>query len=108
MLYSPCPTWAGWYGSWAPPPCTFIRDGQDPLEVLITEATIQETVITEILANSKTGGDIVRKNGLSRIPNQTIRFPQRNQKLLGDSVNYGYTSQSLMLRVQGVVRTRKG
>jgi hypothetical protein len=76
------------------------------LEDLLTEATIQEMTITEVSASSMARGSIVRKTGLSRIPTWTIQFPQRNQKLLGSSANSGFASQSLLLMVQGVVRTR--
>jgi hypothetical protein len=76
------------------------------LEDLLTEATIQEMTITEVSASSRAQGSIVRKTGLSRIPTWTIQFSQRNQKLLGSSANSGFASQSLLLMVQGVVRTR--
>jgi hypothetical protein len=52
--------------------CTSIRDGQDQLNVLITEATIQEMTVTEVSANNRKGEDTSRKIGSSRIPNRII------------------------------------
>jgi hypothetical protein len=48
--------------------CTFIQDGQDQLEVLITEATIQETTITEVSAYNRKGGATVWKIRPSDFP----------------------------------------
>jgi hypothetical protein len=55
--------------------CTFIRDGQDLLRVLITKATTQETAVMGVSATNRTGRLKDRKIGQSEMPNWIIRFP---------------------------------
>jgi hypothetical protein len=84
---------------------TFTWDGQDQLEVLIMEAIIQ---VTEVSASNKKQEVPARKTESSGMPNQTIRFPQREQRLLVSSASTGYGSRDLLLRLLGVVKTSEG
>jgi hypothetical protein len=106
MMFPICPLWVGWYRPWLCYQCTFTWNGQDQLEVLVMVATMQETTVMEVSANTRTGGARDSKTGLSKIPNRIVRFPQRGQKLLDSSSSSGFTSQSLLLMVQRVVSTR--
>jgi hypothetical protein len=56
------------------------QDGQDLLRVLATEAITQETAVTDTSATSRTEMPRVRKTGQSRMPNQTIQFPRKQQR----------------------------
>jgi hypothetical protein len=62
--------------------CTFTQYGHDLLRVLPTEATTQETVVTNMSATSRAEKSQGRKIGQSRMPNQTIQFPWKQQHLV--------------------------
>jgi hypothetical protein len=48
---------------------------------LITETTIQETAVTGVLANNRTGGAPGKKTRQSETPNQMVWLPRSQQKL---------------------------
>jgi hypothetical protein len=72
--------------------CTFTWVGLDLLEDLITEAIIQEMVGMEISTSTKRGEAPARKTGPSRIPNWTIWFLRRVQKLMDNNAMSAYRS----------------
>jgi hypothetical protein len=103
MMYPPCPPWVRWYGPWALPPmhfhlgCLGLAGGfghggyqaeDDRYGGVVQQQTKQE-------------------NRQSGIPNRTIRFPRRQQKLQGSHTSNRCEDQR-MLGVRGTIKIRKG
>jgi hypothetical protein len=72
------------------------------------EATTQETAVTDTLATNRTGGPQDRRTGQFKMPNWTIRFPQRHQQFLVTSMSKGCPRTELLLADQGATRNRQG
>jgi hypothetical protein len=51
---------------------------------------------------------MVRKTEQSGMPNQTTRFPQRQQKLQGSGASSGIARRRFLLMDRGVVKVRQG
>jgi hypothetical protein len=66
------------------------------LRDLATEATTQETAVTRVSATSRAGRLQDRKTEQSGIPNRTIWFPQRQQKLQCSHTNNQYKDRRML------------
>jgi hypothetical protein len=103
MMYPPCPPWVRWYGLWALPPMHF-HLGCSGLARGFGHGGYQAE-------DDRYGGVVQQQtkqeNRQSGIPNRTIRFPRRQQKLQGSHTSNRCEDQR-MLGVRGTIKIRKG
>jgi hypothetical protein len=108
MMYPPCHPWVGWYGPWASPPMHFHPGWSVPTEGFGYGATMQEIAVTDTPTTSRTGGPWGRKTRQSRMVNQSMQFPQKQQLFLVVSTSKEHRKMDLRLIDPEAAKGRQG